>query len=115
DRRADRPAQRGAGGGGGLRGQSPGRGHPLSPGGAQRRGAVGLSLGRGAQGGAAGARGGGVSGGTGRLATVDWNAVGAELDRQGFAVLPGLLRAEECARLAGLYDGEGFRSTVVMA
>ncbi len=46
----------------------------------------------------------------------DWRRVGAELDDQGWAVLPGLLGGADCARLAGLYDREeGFRSRVVMA
>jgi len=57
-----------------------------------------------------------VTGGSGRLAAVDWTAVGSDLDGQGFAVLPGLLRPEECERMAGLYDRpEGFRSQVIMA
>lgn len=56
-----------------------------------------------------------MSGGTGRLAAVDWAAVATDLDAQGFAVLPGLLRPEECDRTAGLYDQSGgFRSHVVM-
>lgn len=56
-----------------------------------------------------------MSGGTGRLAAVDWAAVATDLDAQGFAVLPGLLRPEECDRIAGLYDQQGgFRSHVVM-
>jgi hypothetical protein len=38
------------------------------------------------------------------------------LDSAGFAVLPGLVSPEECARLAGLYDDTSrFRSRVVMA
>lgn len=53
---------------------------------------------------------------SGRLAGVDWSAVGGDLDRQGFAVLPGLLQPEECDRIAGLYDQPGgFRSQVIMA
>ena len=53
-----------------------------------------------------------------RLASYDWHAFEAELDREGVAVLPGLLRPDECAALAALYDGGGagtFRSKVVMA
>ncbi|MEP7303477.1 MAG: 2OG-Fe(II) oxygenase [Caldimonas sp.] len=39
-----------------------------------------------------------------------------ELDAQGWSVLPGLLDANECAAIAGLYErGAGFRSHVVMA
>jgi len=37
-------------------------------------------------------------------------------DRDGYAVLPGLMEAEECRALAALYDErEAFRSRVVMA
>ena len=49
---------------------------------------------------------------------VDWQEVEAALDRDGVAVLPGLLDAQACRALAALYDGapEGtFRSRVVMA
>ena len=42
--------------------------------------------------------------------------LGAALDRDGHAVLPGLLDAKQCAELAALYDDrEAFRSRVVMA
>ena len=51
---------------------------------------------------------------TGRAAA--WTEVGAELDAQGWAILPGLLSFEECDRLARLYDEGGrFRSHIVMA
>ncbi|MBK6005611.1 2OG-Fe(II) oxygenase [Ramlibacter ginsenosidimutans] len=49
---------------------------------------------------------------------VDWQEVEAALDRDGVAVLPGLLDAQACRALAALYEGapEGtFRSRVVMA
>ena len=40
----------------------------------------------------------------------------AAFDRDGYAVLPGLLRSEECRGLAALYDDrDAFRSRVVMA
>ncbi|HEY4182525.1 MAG TPA: 2OG-Fe(II) oxygenase [Kofleriaceae bacterium] len=40
----------------------------------------------------------------------------AELDRSGSAILPGLLSAEACDEIAGLYDDDAtFRSTVVMS
>jgi hypothetical protein len=40
----------------------------------------------------------------------------AALDRDGYAVLPGLLAANDCRTLAALYDDrEAFRSRVVMA
>ncbi len=42
--------------------------------------------------------------------------LGAALDHDGYAVLPGLLNAEGCGELAALYDDrEAFRSRVVMA
>lgn len=53
---------------------------------------------------------------SGRLAGVDWSAVAGDLDRQGFAVLPGLLTPGECDRVTCLYDQPGgFRSQVIMA
>ena len=46
----------------------------------------------------------------------DWNAVTDELNEHGCAMLPRLLSADECARIAGLYGDVGrFRSTVDMA
>ena len=51
-----------------------------------------------------------------RIAAVDWNHVHADLDRQGWAVLPGLLREVECDATSALYGpAEIFRSHVVMA
>ena len=49
------------------------------------------------------------------VASPDWPRILAELDAQGWAVLPGLLTPRACADIAGLYDGGDFRSTVVMA
>lgn len=50
-----------------------------------------------------------------RAETVDWTAVSADLDAQGWAVLPNLLKAGECGEVSDLYDGgQGFRSHVVM-
>ena len=47
---------------------------------------------------------------------IDWTRIAAELDEQGWAVLPGLLAHAECAVTTALYDWEdGFRSKVVMA
>jgi hypothetical protein len=52
----------------------------------------------------------------GRAASVDWTAVAATLDAQGWAILPKLLSADECDGVAGLYDeSERFRSRIVMA
>jgi uncharacterized protein len=46
----------------------------------------------------------------------DWTRIAAELNEQGWAVLPGLLDAATCDEIATLYDREdGFRSRVVMA
>jgi hypothetical protein len=45
-----------------------------------------------------------------------WAEVSAALDAEGWAVLPNLLSAAECAAVAGFYAREeGFRSQVVMA
>jgi hypothetical protein len=50
-----------------------------------------------------------------RVAAIDWAQATTDLDAQGCAVLKGLLLAEECHALAGLYpDDENFRSRVVM-
>jgi hypothetical protein len=52
----------------------------------------------------------------GRLAGLDWAGIAADLDDQGWVVLPALLSPEECAATAALYDEEAaFRSRVVMA
>jgi hypothetical protein len=54
--------------------------------------------------------------GVDRAAAVDWAAVAATLDDQGWAILPGLLSTGQCDGVAGLYDeGGSFRSRVVMA
>lgn len=46
----------------------------------------------------------------------DWCRIAAELDEQGWAVLPGLMDSAVCAATAMLYDwDDGFRSRVVMA
>ena len=46
----------------------------------------------------------------------DWGRAGDDLDRQGWATLPGMLIAPQCEALAGLYsDSTRFRSRVVMA
>jgi uncharacterized protein len=50
-----------------------------------------------------------------RVDSGDWNAIRAELDAYGGALLPRLLSPEEAARLRGLYDQPArFRSTVSM-
>jgi len=51
-----------------------------------------------------------------RIASADWERIADSLDERGWAVLPGLLDAEQCAGLIQLYDRpERFRSHVVMA
>jgi hypothetical protein len=51
-----------------------------------------------------------------RVDAVDWPGVSADLDAQGWAILPGLLSAAEADALAALYGQEaGFRSRVVMS
>jgi len=50
-----------------------------------------------------------------RAAAIAWDVAGADLDAEGWAVLPRLLSDDECRSIAGLYDGgHGFRSHVVM-
>lgn len=52
----------------------------------------------------------------GRLAALDWPGIGAALDQDGAALLPGVLDAGECASLAADYDRETlFRSRIDMA
>ncbi|WP_273825902.1 MULTISPECIES: 2OG-Fe(II) oxygenase [Pseudomonas] len=47
---------------------------------------------------------------------LDWQAIGQDLDRQGNALLPGLLSPEQCRELVALYPQQtAFRSRVVMA
>jgi hypothetical protein len=50
-----------------------------------------------------------------RVAAVDWQRIGAELDRYGHALTGPLLTPEECAALAAGYVAEAlFRARVVM-
>ncbi len=51
-----------------------------------------------------------------RVAGLDWNRIGADLDRWGAATTGPLLSAGECRALTALYpDDSRFRSTVTMA
>jgi hypothetical protein len=50
-----------------------------------------------------------------RVDALDWNRLNRELDERGFAVSDPVLDAQECRELAGLFDGDGFRSTIDMA
>ena len=57
-----------------------------------------------------------VSATGGRLQRIDWETVYADLDAQGWAVLPSLIESDACDGIASLYDEDaGFRSRVVMA
>jgi uncharacterized protein len=52
----------------------------------------------------------------GRVDAVDWTKVHADLDAQGWAIIPKLLTHAEADLIAGLYHQEqGFRSQVIMA
>ena len=63
-----------------------------------------------------GVRPGRPRGSTMNLASMDWQAVGAALDEQGWAILPGLLDPAACREAAALWDADSrFRSRVVMA
>ncbi|MPT48802.1 MAG: proline hydroxylase [Sphingobium sp.] len=51
-----------------------------------------------------------------RIAAYDWEAIAVSLDKEGWAILPGLLDASECDEMAGLYEPtDAFRSHVHMA
>jgi hypothetical protein len=50
-----------------------------------------------------------------RVAALPWPELQAELDAQGFAQTPTVLRPDECAQLAELYETARFRSTIAMA
>ena len=52
---------------------------------------------------------------TDRIHELDWPALRADLDEHGFAITDRIYTGEECGRLADLFDGDGFRSTVDMA
>ncbi len=47
---------------------------------------------------------------------MDWDAIGTELDGQGWAVISGVMETDMCHHMAALFDdGTKFRSTIVMA
>lgn len=51
-----------------------------------------------------------------RIEHCDWSTIAAQLDAHGFALLKGLLTANECSALRDSYASEqGFRKRVVMA
>ena len=52
---------------------------------------------------------------TAALTQYDWPAIGAHLDANGWAMLPGVLSTSECAALAAMYDDPAhFRSRMIM-
>lgn len=52
----------------------------------------------------------------GRVDVYDWSSISSHLEAQGWAMLPQLLMASECAGIAGLYDDDNnFRSHITMA
>jgi hypothetical protein len=50
-----------------------------------------------------------------RVAGLDWTALSARLDHDGFAVTEPVLDGDECRQLASLFDSDRFRSTIDMA
>jgi uncharacterized protein len=50
-----------------------------------------------------------------RVGALDWHGLAGQLDAQGFAITGQVFSADECRELAGLFDGDGFRSTIDMA
>lgn len=51
-----------------------------------------------------------------QLAALDWQRISDDLGLQGYAVIPGLLSAKQCASLVGLYSAQDlFRSRVIMS
>jgi uncharacterized protein len=52
---------------------------------------------------------------TARIAALDWERIGRELDERGFAAAGHVLESAECAQLIALYpERERFRSRIVM-
>ncbi len=50
-----------------------------------------------------------------RVHALEWPVLAEQLDDHGFAITPKIFTGEECRELAGLFDGDGFRSTIDMA
>jgi uncharacterized protein len=50
-----------------------------------------------------------------RIDSLDWSRLRHDLDERGFALTDRVLDEAECRELAGLFDGDGFRSTIDMA
>jgi hypothetical protein len=53
---------------------------------------------------------------TGSASGIDWDAAVVALDRDGYAIVPKLLRPDACATVSSLYEApDRFRSRIVMA
>jgi len=52
---------------------------------------------------------------TRRVDEIAWPDITGQLDAAGCAAIPRLLTPDECTDIAALYDGDGFRSHIVMA
>ena len=50
-----------------------------------------------------------------RIDALDWTGLRRTLDENGFAITDPVLQRAECEELGGLFDGDGFRSTIDMA
>ena len=50
-----------------------------------------------------------------RIDALDWVDLRDDLDERGFALTDPIFDRAECRELAGLFDGDGFRSTIDMA
>ena len=51
-----------------------------------------------------------------RVRAVDWTGLSRDVDAEGYAIIAGLLRPDQCIHLSGLYIRDSlFRSRVVMA
>lgn len=48
------------------------------------------------------------------VADIAWPEIAGQLDAHGFALIDKLLTPEQCQGIAGLYDGDDFRSHIVM-
>jgi len=73
-------------------------------------------MGRPAQARAARSREGGLTEVDQRVTALDWPAIAAALDADGYAAIDALLTPQECASLVALYDDDArFRSRIVMA
>ena len=58
----------------------------------------------------------GASSPAARIAGYDWRSLANDLDTFGYAIVPGLLRPEECRTIAAFYPDESrFRSRILMA